>query len=270
MEKALSTILDNKIESNVTAITAITNLFQGIEVALKNGANHTNVLSESLDNMELIPSPVISSLQEKNNDNYIINVKRHYKPNILSLIKSGLLGLTTKLIKKISVSHVNARQRKPLPRSYFKPQIAETINSNIQLLEATQAEKTLLSLPTPKVKQYDPAFFQLLHRDLLKWSMFKNWYSPDQTAFISSIARVYDDAWHTKLTPNEAMALTTHDFETIIATIRKLRKKVGVAELAVMILLALIVKKQLYKRYVCRSETSFYVMYADEMGISSS
>jgi len=138
------------------------------------------------------------------------------------------------------------------------------------LPEVPPVDATPNLLPNPKGEQYSLAFSALMRQDLHHWTLDGNPYSPEQTAILDTIAQVWNDSWHTRLRPDLAKVLTTWDFQTIVTTIRRLRAKVGFAELAVMILLGLIVKNKLYKKQGCNSESGFFTRYSDSMGISKS
>jgi hypothetical protein len=132
-------------------------------------------------------------------------------------------------------------------------------------IEVNEVPVTLtpIRLPNPKQENYNKAYSHFIHvasegshreeKELLNW-----------------VAHVFDDTWHTNLPVEERFALATFDFSTIVVVIRKLRKKVGFAELAVMILLALIVEKKMYQSIGCKSYAEFFRRNAELLGISPS
>jgi hypothetical protein len=125
-------------------------------------------------------------------------------------------------------------------------------------------------LPDPNAEVYVKAERILIYNDLYRWTTDGSPYSPEQTADLKEIARVLDIVWRTSLPIDEVMVLTTRDFHSIVAVIRNLRKKVGLAELATATLLAIVVNRQLYGNIGCRSESEFFQRHSEAMGLSSS
>jgi hypothetical protein len=122
----------------------------------------------------------------------------------------------------------------------------------------------------PKRELYNKANFLLVSKDLYRWTLEQNPYSPEETVVLNEIAQVFSSSWHTDLPTDKILTLTSYDFSTIVAVIRNLRGKVGMAELAVSILLALIVDHELYEKIHCNSASSFFQRNAETMGFSPS
>jgi hypothetical protein len=124
-------------------------------------------------------------------------------------------------------------------------------------------------LPNPKAENYHIAIINLVHYHLGRWSIDKNPYSPEETDILQKIAQIMSDAWHISLPVDKAPTLTTVDFPTIVTVIRSLRKKVGLAELAVAILIALVIEHRLYAQQ-CRTLSEFFHLHGEVMGLSPS
>jgi hypothetical protein len=90
--------------------------------------------------------------------------------------------------------------------------------------------------------------------------------SPEEIKRLQEIAVVLAGSFHVPVDE----ALVSKDFTTIVSTIRRLRGKIGVSELAAMILLALIVEYQMYRQIGIKSDAEFFRRESEAMGISSS
>ncbi|MDR2815158.1 MAG: hypothetical protein LBB62_00415, partial [Proteiniphilum sp.] len=109
----------------------------------------------------------------------------------------------------------------------------------------------------------------LICKDLARWSFGQNPYTPEQTSLLKTIADIFSDAWHISLPDDKLFILTSYDYSTLVTVIRSLRKRVGLAELAVAILIALIIDHRLYSD-TCRSPSEFFHRNGETMGISPS
>jgi len=87
---------------------------------------------------------------------------------------------------------------------------------------------------------------------------------------LSLTAKAIKDVWRIPGYNSILIPLITNEFDSMVAIIRKLRKKIGVSELVAMLLLALLVDKKLYKQIGCRSDTAFFRTYSEAMGMSRS
>jgi hypothetical protein len=125
-------------------------------------------------------------------------------------------------------------------------------------------------LPDPNAEDYQDALHNLVTYHLGQWSIDNNPYSPEETARLDGINQICSKVLHLSLPKEDAYALTTLNCDTIIAVIRRLKNKVGKAELAVMVLIAKIVETELYINIGCRSGSEFFRRNAELMGISIS
>jgi hypothetical protein len=96
------------------------------------------------------------------------------------------------------------------------------------------------------------------------WS--KGGASPEEAALLPLIAKILSDSFHVSVN----QTFVSKDFDEMVNTIRRLRGKVGLSELAVMILLALIIEYQMYRQIGIKSAAEFYRRESETMGISSS
>jgi hypothetical protein len=148
--------------------------------------------------------------------------------------------------------------------SMIKPSLAVK-----QTAPATSANQSPDRLPNPNGADYHNAMLTLFKQGLGRWSK-ENPYSPEETAILDEINRISSRVLHISLSQEDAYAITTHDCNTIIAVISRLRKKVGITELAVMMLIAKMAIKKMYVNIGCRSDSEFFIRNAEAMGISIS
>ncbi|GHT84322.1 hypothetical protein FACS1894137_07220 [Spirochaetia bacterium] len=138
-----------------------------------------------------------------------------------------------------------------------------------QTAPATPANQPQDRLPNPNADDYNTAMFNLVTQGLGRWSR-ETPYSPEKTILLDEINRFFSKVLHFSLPQEDAYAITTYDCDTIIAVIRRLRKKVGITELAVMMLIAKIAIEKMYVNIGCRSDSEFISRNAEAMGISIS
>jgi hypothetical protein len=129
--------------------------------------------------------------------------------------------------------------------------------------------RTAKSLPNPNAEAYYAAYYNILEHNLGRWSINKH-YSPEQITVLDELGQIFSKTLHVSLLKEDAYALKTMDIDTIVATIRKLRNKVGTAELAVMMLIAKITEEKMYERLGYKSHSEFFRQHAESMGISIS
>jgi hypothetical protein len=146
--------------------------------------------------------------------------------------------------------------------------IAPSVSMQMDKPLASQADT---ALPNPNGEQLHSGFSLMINNSLCYWAEGTEGYSSDEMSLLSKIAYSYANTMHTSTDENDALSLTTSDFATIVKTIRRLKKKTGFAELAVMILLDTVVEQELYRKLLyCTSSSRFFQRCEELMGISSS
>jgi hypothetical protein len=115
-------------------------------------------------------------------------------------------------------------------------------------------------ISNPKHESYEAARHHLIS------ILSKGDNSPGEIELLQKAAIVFADLYHGPVDE----AIVSKDFTTLVNAIRRLREKIGLPELVVMILLALIVKNKLYKDIGIKSAAGFFRLEAETMGISSS
>jgi len=274
ISKMLNFLLEPAVSTtNVDTIHSQPDELQSIATMPIDNAILTNVLSGSMEGKELQLHSSSDSPQLTTMDTSASHAKR---PSKLIILATFLTRIATSLMsffskKPVQGSENEAKTAIHWAKQLFMKDLAEKQVSSTPLLTAPQAVEKPKDLPPyPQSEEFDNAFHFQLHNQLFHWKKEGNSLNPQEMAWTAAIARIYNDAWRTELPLGEAMVLTTIDFKTIVATIKKLRNKVGLAELAVMILLALVVDNKLYKQSGCRSASKFFVRYSETMGISAS
>ena len=223
----------------------------------------TNVLSETRIGKEVIPHPAYS-VQQRTSDRPTALAKKYGGRSILTLFFMRFLAfIGKKTFSLLTAFLLKRKAEKEIPLQ----------------IEAPKDPLTAKRLPNPSSENYQLAKY-------FNWGWRKHGGASscicatfseafnvpvDKTSLNTLISKVLNEAWRTCLPPDEAVEIiTAEDFPTIVATIRKLKNKVGIAELATAILLAHIVDSKLYKESGCNSDTAFFAKYSEPMGISSS
>jgi hypothetical protein len=112
---------------------------------------------------------------------------------------------------------------------------------------------------------------EIFLKGLNLWKIGKNPYSPEETELLLKMASLVSSVNHLSLPEKEILVLTSNDFSSVISVIKKLGKKVGLAELGVMVLITIAVDDNIQLRKSgYRSELSFFEENAPLMGISAS
>jgi hypothetical protein len=186
---------------------------------------------------------------------------------VLTKKKVAQRGSFFRIVDKIQTSIISVLNRNLFP--IFKknnfPAVLPGTNKGLLLLSYKKgvAQKPV-HLPNPLSDDYSDANFDLI-------TMLHNYRSgiPSEcNSNLRHIANNLSKAWH--LSDIDPLVLTSYDFSTMVATIRKLRERVGLSELVVMLLLALILKKKLYTERGWKSDAAFFRSASEIMGISSS
>ena len=280
--KLASKMLDHQIEPGVSAENAVTQLqpekLQLMDAVPTDTAILTNVLCGTIDGKELILHPAYSPPQQTMIERPTTRTKRNGRLNILAMF---LMKTTVFMVRLFSKRRAPSAKKEP---TIFHPQMSCSVPQHkveVQtpsmplLLEAPKVDSLISNrLTYPKQEEDNNVlshwFRNQFNIPLYNWSVYNNPYTPEQMIFVHAIAQTFNEIFRTSLSSNESLVLTTFDFKSVLAMIKRLKRKVGLAELSVMILLSLIVSKKLYKEQGCKSASSFYVRYAEAMGMSSS
>jgi hypothetical protein len=189
-----------------------------------------------------------------------------------SIILKFLFSIVRILFKGKHIHDTRIEAKKPVseikligPPSTLNKQ---PIDSPTPLTKAS-VNPTSNRLPNLKAKNYHSANINLIMKQIAGWSITGNPYTPEEMSLLKKIANIFSDAWHTSLPTDEALVLTSYNFSTIVTVIRSLRKKVGLAELAVAILIALVIEHRLYSKH-CRTLSGFFRLHGEIMGLSPS
>jgi hypothetical protein len=151
-----------------------------------------------------------------------------------------------------------------LQKTNFPVVIPDT-SKNIRLLsDKREFKQEPIHLPNPLFENYRDADFRLITIR----SKFGSSVPPEYNKDLHQIAKILSEAWH--LSDIDPFVLTSYDFSTMVTAIRKLRKKIGLSELAVMLLLAIILRDKLYTQEGWKSDAAFFRSTSEVMGISSS
>jgi hypothetical protein len=155
--------------------------------------------------------------------------------------------------------------------SFKEPSIVKFDKQPDTDMTTAPVNKTPNRLPeNEKRKLHNVAQREIIFQSICQWTSDRNPYSPEQTKLLNEIAKILSESWHTDLPNDKILVLTTCDFSTIVMVIRSLRGKVGMAELAISILLALVVNNRLYMGIHCSSASAFFKRHAEKMGFSPS
>jgi hypothetical protein len=271
ISKILSFLLEPAVSAmNVDTIHTQPDELQSIVAMPIDNAILTNVLTEAMEGKELQLYSASGSPQRITTDSPTNKAKRPSKLIILSKFLTRLVSSLMLLFSRKPVQGTENETKTAIhwAKQLFMKDLAEKQVSSTPLLTAPQTvEKPKRFPPSPKIEQYGKTHRFWVHMNAGLWQEGSK---AQKIAWRAEIAEIFNDAWRTSLPLDEAVVLTTHDFKAIVATIKKLRNKVGLAELAVAILLALVVDNKLYKQSGCGSASKFFLRYSETMGISAS
>jgi hypothetical protein len=273
ISKMLSFLLEPAVSAtNVDTNHSQPDELQAIATMPIDNAIFTNVLTETMEGKELQPYSVSSSPQRTTMDSPATKAKRPTKLIILSTFLTRLVSSLMLLFSRKPVQGTENETKTAIhwAKQLFMKDLVEKQASTPLLTAPQTVEKPKELPPWPQLEEFGNAFCFQLRQQLVHWKKGGNTLNPQEMIWTTAIAKIYNEAWRTSLPLEEAMVLTSFDFKTIVATIKTLRNKVGIAELAVAILLALVVDNKLYKQSGCRSASEFFVRYSEAMGISAS
>jgi len=132
-------------------------------------------------------------------------------------------------------------------------------------------DRTPKRLENPHEKELAEARLDLIFKSLNLWTIDKNPYSPEETELVKKIALLFSNAYHLSMQDEDLLVLTTNDFSSVVSVIKKLAKKVGLAELGAMVLLAIAVSDAYFlHKSGYKGEADFFQTNADLMQISAS
>jgi hypothetical protein len=147
--------------------------------------------------------------------------------------------------------------------------VEHSVNQFIHL-EVDQASASK-RLKNPFGKEIGGARNDFLLRGLDLYKLGEKPNSPEETKILNNLANLISKANHLSLPDEEMLALTTSDFNSVVSVIKKLARKVGLAELGAMVLLAIAVDDTYFlHKNGYKNEAHFFKTNADLMQISAS
>jgi hypothetical protein len=130
---------------------------------------------------------------------------------------------------------------------------------------------TSKKLKNPYKEKIEKARSEIFLKGLSLWKTGENFYSPEETELLTKISQLFSTAYHISMPEEDLLVLTSNDYTSVVSIIKKLARKVGLAELGTMILLAIAVDDNFYlKKAGYNGESDFFQQNASLMGISPS
>jgi hypothetical protein len=216
---------------------------------------HNRLLSATLESGEMLTNVFIDTDPAEPGPAQI---------NVFDKKKAGPKGGLPQIFDRLH-TFFKPQTTRSLTPVFQAPNVLYNTETDISVLPSKQeVEQKPMRLPNPLVRAYSQAGFNAL----TIWNKYNDNIPAEKSEELLQIVRTYSEAWH--IPSNDPKVFITFDFATLVALIRKLRKKVGLSELVVMILLALILKHKLYTERGWKSEAAFFRAASEIMGISSS